>query len=92
MAIGADVATAKPAPVGTIRGGTKVQVGIDGASASPGAGGQRWGRTGGLGVFLSLQFTGFAHRFMDQPGKRLGFFGTSASRWMGRRRRRWHTG
>jgi hypothetical protein len=41
MAVGADVAAAEPAPVGTTWGGTKVLVGVDGALAPSGEGEER---------------------------------------------------
>ena len=45
MPIGTDVATAKPAVIGTIRIGTKVSLGVDGAPAASGEGDHRGGAT-----------------------------------------------
>src|SRR4030095_2803952 len=44
MAIGADVAAAEPAPVGTTGDGAKVRVGVDRTRAASGQGDQWWRR------------------------------------------------
>jgi len=83
MAIGADVAAAEPAPVGTIGSGTKVRVGVDTAPASPGKGDHGWRRLRRLGTPIGFQLTGLAKRFVDQPDERFGLFGAPASTRLG---------
>ena len=83
MAIGADVAAAAPAPVGTIGSGTKVRVGVDTAPASPGKGDHGWRRLRRLGTPIGFQLTGLAKRFVDQPDERFGLFGAPASTRLG---------
>ena len=84
MPIGADVAASEPAVVGAIGIRTEVRLGVDGAPASSGEGDDRRGRTGCLGACIGSLLTGLAQRFVDQPGKGLGFFGAFASGLIGR--------
>jgi hypothetical protein len=79
MAIGTDVATAKPAVIGAIRIGTKVCLGVDGAPAASGEGDHRWRGLRCRGASSSPLFTGLAQRFVAQTGERLGCFGALAS-------------
>ena len=92
MSIGADVAAAELAPVGTTGGGAQVRVGVDRARAASGAGEHGWRRPGCRGTRLGSQRTGLAQRCVDQASARRGFFGTSASRPMGLKRCMRHTG
>ena len=75
MPIGADVATAAPPRVGAIRIGAEVRVGVDGAPTASGEVDEgRWGAWR-CGACIGPLFTGLTQRFVDQPGKGLGFFG-----------------
>jgi hypothetical protein len=60
MAVGAEVAAAEPALVGTTGSGTKVRVGVDGAPAASGEGDHGWRRPGRLGACISPLLTGLA--------------------------------
>ena len=71
MPIGADVAAAEPAMVGTIRLGTEVRVGVDSAPAASGEGDEgRW-RARRLGAYIGSLLTGLTQRFVDQSGERV---------------------
>ena len=91
-AMGAEVAAAAPAPVGTPGGGATVRVGVDRARAASGKGDHGWRRPGRLGTRIGSQLTGRVQRLVEQAGARLEVFGTSTSRPRGLKGCMRHTG
>src|SRR5207245_1436861 len=70
MAVGAQVAQARPAIIGTAGMGAEMALGVHLARASPGGGEQRWRSTrGSLGLRPVL--TGGTQRLVGEPWKRL---------------------
>src|SRR5262245_66167035 len=65
---------------------------IDGAPASACAGDDGWWRPWRFGSRVGLLLTGLTERLVDQSGEGFGFFGTSASAWLGFKRRFRHMG
>lgn len=79
MSIGADIAAAQPAMVGTIRLWTEVRVGVDSPSATPGATDDRRWEARRLGLRIGSLCTGCAQRFVEESGEEFGLFSASAS-------------
>src|SRR5262249_19086207 len=77
--IGADIAAAEPAVIGTIMIRTEMPRGVDSALAPPGEAHHRRGRAGGIGTRIDSLLTRFAERFVDIARERFGLFGTFAS-------------
>jgi hypothetical protein len=92
MTVGADIAASKPAVIGTIRIGTKVSLGVDGAPAASGEDDYRGWRARRFGAGMGLLLTGLAQRFVDEARKGCGFCGTFASAFVGFGRRFRRTG
>jgi hypothetical protein len=74
MAIGADIASAHPAMVGTIRLWTEVRVRVDNPSETSGEGNQG-GRARRLGASVGFLLTGLAERFVEESAEGFGLFG-----------------
>ena len=83
MTIGADITTAQPAMIGTIRIGTEVRLGFNGAPASSGERDDRRGRAGCLEACIGSLLTGRTERFVEESGEGLTFFRAFASRLVG---------
>src|SRR5215831_18567261 len=83
MPIGADIAAAQPAMVGTIRLWTEVRVGVDSPSATSGITDDRRWEAWRLGLRSGCLFTGCAQRFVEEAREGFGLFHTSASTLMG---------
>ena len=79
MSIGADIAAAQPAMVGTIRLWTEVRVGVDSPSATSGATDDRRWEARRLGLRIGSLCTGCAQRFVEESGEEFGLFDASAS-------------
>ena len=78
MAIGAEVAAAEPTLVGTMRLGTEVSLGVNGALAASGEGDdRRWG-TGCLRTDSSAGLTSLAQRFVEISREGFGLLGAFA--------------
>src|SRR5499426_521291 len=83
MAIGAQIAPPQPAAIATAPMGAEVLRGLHGARPAVRRGhrlGWCWRRHVGMG---GLMLTQGARRPLGQAGKRLGFLGARASRWLG---------
>ena len=83
MPIGADVAAAEPAVIGTIVIRTEMPRGVDGALASPREEDHRRWRARGFGTRIEPLLTGLTQGFVDISGERFGFFGAFGSRLIG---------
>src|SRR5439155_4241427 len=81
--IGADIAAAQPAMIGTIRLWTEVRVGVDSPSATAGVTENRRWEARRLGLRIGCLFTGCAQRFVEESGEGCGLFDASASALMG---------
>ena len=91
MPIGADIAAAQPAMIGTIRLWAEVRVGVDSPSATSGVTDDwRW-EARRLGRRIGCLFTGGAQRFVDESGEGFGLFDASTSALMGLGGRCGHT-
>jgi hypothetical protein len=88
MPIGTDVATSRPAGIGTVRARTKLLLGVDGALASARGGDQRWWGTRGLRRGISRLFPGSTEWLVEEARKGFGVFGALAW-WRGRCRWCW---
>src|SRR5262249_48451187 len=77
--IGADIAAAEPAVIGTIMSRTEMPRGIDRASAPPGEEHHRRGRGGGLGTRIDSLLTRVAEGLVEICGERFGLCGACAS-------------
>jgi hypothetical protein len=71
MAIGAEIAPADPAPIGTVRVGAKVHRSVDLAAAPPCGHDAGWRRCGGLWARGGAVLTGVAVRLGDEARKGL---------------------
>jgi hypothetical protein len=83
MAIGAEITPPQPAAIATAPMGAKVLRGVHGARPAVRRGhrlGWCWRRHVGMG---GLMLTQGALRPLGQAGKRFGFLGARASRWLG---------
>ena len=79
MSIGADIAAAQPAMIGTIRLWTEVRVGVDSPSATPGVTDDwRW-EARRLGLRIGCLCTGSAQRFVNESGEGFDLFDAATS-------------
>src|SRR5262249_10517508 len=77
--IGADIAAAEPAVIGTILSRTEMPRGVDRASAPPGKKHHRRGRAGDHGTRIDSLLTRIAEWFVDISRERFGLCGAFAS-------------
>jgi hypothetical protein len=79
MPIGANVAAAEPAVIGTILIRTEMPRGVDGALASPREEDHRRWRARGFGTRIEPLLTGLTQGFVEISGERFGLFGARAA-------------
>jgi hypothetical protein len=86
VTIGADIAAAEPALVGTSRFRTEVSLGVDGSLAASGEGENRWWRGGRLGRRIGALLTSFTQRFVEISREWLRLFGAFSAGLVGLKR------